>query len=295
MDNNNRYKKTLKYFVIALILCIVFINSMIISIPDSHYKHTVMVAVLNTSAAIATALGFITVSRHGISGSHGKSYLFLTIGILLWFCADLHMMYFDFELNIDEDMHITYSHFEMGVNEDLDISISDALWLSGYLFLGLHLFSVIRSIGIKNLSKTISVISVVVVGFIIANLVGYYFLGNNYQTKDMTTHNGINLLITVLYPVLDLSLIIPSVIVLVNIYKEYQHSIAWILLSSSLLINAIADNGYTQDFVLGHPSSYPWDLFYISDFIIMTAALLWYNKFHISDIIHEKSIQNGRK
>ena len=284
LDNtgNKRYKKMLHYLLITLILCIVSINSMIISIQDLHYRHTVMIVVLNITASIATVLGFITVYRHGLSGSHGKSYLFLTIGISLWFCADLYIM---------------YSYFVMGVNEDLQISLSDALWLTGYLFLSLHLISIMRSVGIKNLSKTISIISIVVVGFIIANLIGTsYFSMNSDQTKVETINNkDISLLVTILYPVLDMSLIIPSVIILVNIYKEYEHSVSWTLLSLSLLINAIADNGYTQDFIIGHPSSYPWDLFYITDFIIIIAALFWYNKFHISNFINEKKISTNSR
>lgn len=280
--NNKRYKKMLHYLLITLILCIVSINLMIISIQDLHYRHTVMIVVLNITASIATVLGFITVYRHGLSGSHGKSYLFLTIGISLWFYADLYIM---------------YSYFVMGVNEDLQISLSDALWLTGYLFLSLHLISIMRSVGIKNLSKTISIISIVVVGFIIANLIGTsYFSMNSDQTKVETINNkGISLLVTILYPVLDMSLIIPSVIILVNIYKEYEHSVSWTLLSLSLLINAIADNGYTQDFIIGHPSSYPWDLFYITDFIIIIAALFWYNKFHISNFINEKKISTNSR
>ena len=284
LDNtgNKRYKKMLQYLLVTLIFSIVFINSMIISIQDMHFRHTVMIVVLNIAALIATVLGFITIYRHGLSGSHGKSYLFLTIGISLWFCADLYMM---------------HSYFVMGVNEDLQISLSDALWLTGYLFLSLHLISIIRSIGIKNLSKTISIISIVVVGFIIANLIGTsYFSMNGDKTKfEPIDNKDINLLVTVLYPVLDLSLIIPSVIILINIYKEYEHSVSWTLLSLSLLINAIADNGYTQDFVIGHPSSWPWDLFYITDFIIMIAALFWYNKFHISDYINERKIHHNSK
>ena len=95
LDNtgNKRYKKMLNYLLITLILSIVFINSMIISIQDPHYRHIVMIVVLNITASIATVLGFITVYRHGLSGSHGKSFLFLTIGISLWFCADLYRIF----------------------------------------------------------------------------------------------------------------------------------------------------------------------------------------------------------
>lgn len=279
MDSNKRYKKILKYLIITLILCIISINSVIISVQDLHYRHEIMIITLNATAFIATSFGIITIFRHGIGGSHGKSYLFLTVGILLWFSADLYLM---------------YSYFTIGVDDYIQITIADALWLVGYLFLSLHLVSVIKSIGIRNLSKTISILSIVIVGFIIANLVGsaYSFTNNDQLQNTKMDQNTIDLFVTILYPVLDLSLIVPSIIVLVNIYKDYQHSVSWTLLSLSLLINAIADNGYTHDYVKGNPSSWPWDLFYISDFIIMVGALFWYNKFHVSDFINTKKIFN---
>jgi hypothetical protein len=49
------------------------------------------------------------------------------------------------------------------------------------------------------------------------------------------------------------------------------------------LINAIADDGYVHDFVSGNPQNlWIWYLFYVTDFIIMSGALFWYNRFHIS-------------
>jgi hypothetical protein len=50
--------------------------------------------------------------------------------------------------------------------------------------------------------------------------------------------------VTITYPILDLMLIIPSAIILVSLRKDYQHSIPWFLSSLSLLVNAIADDGY---------------------------------------------------
>jgi hypothetical protein len=52
-------------------------------------------------------------------------------------------------------------------------------------------------------------------------------------------------------------------------------SIPWLLSSVSLLINAIADDGYANDFVNGHLHNLLfWDIFYVSGFIIMSGALL---------------------
>jgi hypothetical protein len=54
--------------------------------------------------------------------------------------------------------------------------------------------------------------------------------------------------------------------------------------SLSLLINAIADDGYVHDFVNGDLQNL-WvsNLFYVTDFITMAGVLFWYNRFHISD------------
>jgi hypothetical protein len=121
------------------------------------------------------------------------------------------------------------------------------------------------------------------------------FINNVYRDKIEKELGITNLIITVLYPILDLSLIIPSVIILVNLYHDYQHSIPWVLSSLSLLINAIADTGYVDNFIRGSSTIWKWDLFYITDFILMAAALYWFNRFHISNSLKEnknKKINN---
>jgi hypothetical protein len=91
------------------------------------------------------------------------------------------------------------------------------------------------------------------------------------------------LVVTIAYPILDLILIVPSILVLVNLRKDYLQYIPWFLSSVSLLINAVADEGYVNDFVNDHVQNLLfWDMFYATDFIIMAGALFWYNIFHIS-------------
>jgi hypothetical protein len=51
---------------------------------------------------------------------------------------------------------------------------------------------------------------------------------------------------------LDLILIIPAILVLVNLRKDYQLSVPWFLSSISLLVNAIADDGFANDVVSGN-------------------------------------------
>jgi hypothetical protein len=113
---------------------------------------------------------------------------------------------------------------------------------------------------------------------------GYALVGG----KDV---DFLALVVTVAYPMLDLILIVPSGIILISLRKDYQHSIPWFLASLSLLINAVADDGYVHDFVNGNLQNiWVWNLFYITDFIIMAGALFWYNRFHISDELSRKKI-----
>ena len=278
--DNQIYKKSLLYLIVFLFSSAV-LTSLIIMLSDEGERHSIAITALNSAAAVATSLGIISIYRYRLNGSHAKSYLFLTLGITLWFCADLNLLYL---------------YFAEGITEQKQISISDIFWLIGYAFLSLHLISVIRTIHVKNVSKTITIILIFVIGFIIINLVqsaSYNLFINNVERERIYNEFGItNLIITIMYPILDLSLIIPSVIILVNLYREYQHSIPWVLSSLSLLTNAIADNGYVDDFIRGSPSSWTWDLFYINDFIIMAAALYWFNRFHISDHLNVNKAKN---
>jgi hypothetical protein len=277
--NNLLYKKTLKYLVVTLFFSTV-ITTLIVILANDHDRHSIIVIILNIAAAFATSLGMIAIFRYRLNESHGKSYLFLTLGIALWFFADLNLLYL---------------YFVEGIVEQKQISISDVFWFSGYVFLSLHLVSVMRTIHIKKISKTLAILLVIVIIFVIVNLINSsthsLFINDVDQDWIQNDFGVTNLIVTILYPILDLSLIIPSVIILLNLYHEYQHSIPWILSSVSLLANAIADNGYVDDFIRGSSTIWIWDLFYINDFIIMAAALYWINKFHITDSLRKRKIQ----
>jgi hypothetical protein len=91
----------------------------------------------------------------------------------------------------------------------------------------------------------------------------------------------IDLMLSILYPILDLVLIIPSVIILTVHRKDYHNFMPWILSSLSLLINAIADDGFVHHFLQGNTKEmWIWDLFFMSDYIILVGAFYWYNRFY---------------
>jgi hypothetical protein len=259
-------------FILAIIISIIIANSIII-ISDPHYRLATALWTMNITAATASSLGIVAVYRHGVRGLHGKSYLFLTLGLISWFSADLTLLYYYYALGIEEQKFVT---------------VTDGFWFMGYGFLSLHLFTIIKSLCISsNYNNVINpkfviigsiIIAVVFVSFNVFNLASSEFIDIAEQRVDLTS-----VVVTIAYPVLDLILIIPSSIVLLRLRKNYQHSIPWFLSSMSLLINAIADDGYLIDFVNGNSHHLIfWDLFYVMDFIIMAGALFWYNRYHIT-------------
>jgi hypothetical protein len=194
--------------------------------------------------------------------------LFLTLGIISWFSADLTLAYYYFALGVEEEI--------------LFVSVADVLWFIGYTFLASHLFIVLRFIIIRtkgNLTTTIILAAIVTIFFISYNLL--YLIPS--LSQFLIVGDFAALVVTIAYPILDLMLIVPSILILLNLRKDYLQYIPWFLSSLSLLINAVADEGYVNDFVNGHVQNLLfWDMFYATDFIIMAGALFWYNIFHIS-------------
>jgi hypothetical protein len=269
-EKENHHKLTLKILILGLILSAIIANSVIV-FSDPHKKHSTAIWILNITAAVASSLAIIAVCRHGIHGLHGKSYLFLTLGLISWFSAELTLLYYYYALHIEEQRLI---------------SLTDGFWFAGYLFLALHLLTVLRSLRGTIKPRVVVIVSIVTVLFVIYNVF------NLASSEFLVDVDFAAFIVTVAYPILDLMLIIPSAIILVSLRRDYQHSVPWFLSSLSLLVNAVADDGYVNDFVNANSQNlWTWDLFYVTDFIIMAGALFWYNKFHISNEIRKARMQ----
>jgi hypothetical protein len=250
------------------------ITNSIIIFADSSSKHSFVLVALDVTASIASSLGIIAVWRYKLKGHHGKSYLFLTLGLISWFCADIAL---------------TYYYFGLGIKEHPVASIADAFWFAGYGFFSAHLVMALRSMSIRfdnNKNRIVIVISSITsTSFLIYSvtrtLIAFEFHGFG---------DTIALFVNITYPMLDSILIIPAILVLANLRKDYQQSIPWFLTSLSLLVNAIADDGFANDVVSGNAHNLLfWDLFFITDYLIMASALFWFNRFHISNELKKSS------
>jgi hypothetical protein len=196
------------------------------------------------------------------------------LGLISWLCAEIVLAYY---------------YFGLGIKEHPVASIADAFWFLGYGFFSAHLIMALRSIPVRfdnNKNRIVIVISSIAsVSFLIYSvtrtLVSFEFHG---------LRDTIPLFVNITYPMLDLILIVPAVLVLVNLRKDYQLSVPWLLTSLSLLVNAIADDGFANNVASGNTHNLLfWDLFFITDYLIMAAALIWFNRFHISNELKKSS------
>jgi len=267
-----RRKSMVLKFSITLGLVIVGANLIVISLlsylPNAHYS--IILVALNVTACVATTFGVITVYRYGFHGIHGQSLLFLTLGIIGWFFADLTLTYGHFILFFEEE-------------QSLVVSLADLYWIIGYVFLSLHLFSVVRFVRLAQIHAVTIIVVIIACGLSITyNIIfSSEFLSATEELLVGDTTTGFtDLALSVLYVVLDLIFIIPSVIILTASRKDYYEFMPWILFSLSLLTNAIADEGFMHHFVQGSTSGmWIWDLFYMTDYLLVVAAFYWYNKF----------------
>jgi hypothetical protein len=243
--------------------------SLLSNFPSQHYSTTVIA--LNITACIASILGIVTVYRYGFHGIHGHSLLFLTLGIIAWFLGDLTLAYGHFVLHYEEE-------------QSLAVSFADLYWIIGYVFLSLHLFATLKLIHRTQIHTLSIVIAIIVSGSSITYSIIFsseFLAAGEGRLVGETQTDFIDLALPILYPVLDLLLIIPSIIILTAHRKDYYNFIPWILSSLSLLTNAIADNGFVNHFVHGSTKEmWIWDLFFMTEYIILAGAFYWYNRFH---------------
>ena len=255
------HRLALKRMTLVMVISIIII-SFIIIFSDYHNRHPIILWALNLTGAFASILGIIAVWRHGIGGNHGKSYLFLTLGLISWFSADITLTYYYYSFGIEEQKLVSFTYF---------------LCAAGYIFISLHLILIVKDLGERIRFKTFIIPVFATLALILYETITMLSSESSWS-RDIGAFA-----VTIAYPILDMSLMIPSIIILLHVRKDYEHSIPWLLSSLSLLINAIADDGYVHDFVSGNSQNFwVWDLFYIADFIIMAGALYWYNRYHIA-------------
>ena len=88
------YKRqiSLRHIIIAIVISAIIGNLLIIFdiiFSDINIRHRNTLSWPNYHRWIASGLGIVGLMRYKVTDYHSKSYLFLTIGLILWLTADI--------------------------------------------------------------------------------------------------------------------------------------------------------------------------------------------------------------
>jgi hypothetical protein len=153
-------------------------------------------------------------------------------------------------------LSLAYCHFVQHYEEEqiLVVSFAHPCWIIGYVFFSLHLFTTLRFVRRDQIHAFSVILVIIASGSEIAyNLIlpSSFYTNEEGRIVGETKTGLIDLILSVLYPILDVVLIIPSVIILIVHRKDYYNFMPWLLSSLSLLVNAFADDGFVHHFLHG--------------------------------------------
>ena len=215
------------------------------------------------TAGIAAGFAIIVVARQGLDGLHGRTYAALAIGAIMWFVGEILWTYQEVIMQIDLPAY----------------SMADVFWLLGYPFFGYHLLKTY-----KYFSKSVNKAGLAVIssgaGILISILIYQIFNVSDFGTIDgiMTS------MFRASYPIGDLVLIIPSVLLLVTLRKAKLHFTPWFFISVALLITACADSLFSYLSLIGQiETEWVANLLYDLANLGLAGGLYWYNRFIVFD------------
>ena len=253
--------KSVRNSIICILIgSIVFTSVLIILSPDD--KKVIICDIIEPLAGtIAVGLSVLVIYRQKTDGLMGKAYTFLGVGLALFLIAEIIWSYYEIALEIENPFP----------------SIADALWLIGYGPLLYFVFKMYRFFGASNSRTHQLFVSV-------AGAVLLLYLIRISQTADFTSQRSITLfIISISYPTLDIILLIPAALIILNPMKGELTSIPWIFLA--ILIMSVGDSAfaYSSNVIALQKMNWVWNLFFVTNYFVTSAGLFWHNRFFIYD------------
>jgi hypothetical protein len=252
-------------YVIGLILAVAAVSGFVAMVMGSETNYVYFDLLRVGTIASAAVLSFIVFSKQGSKGLFGRAYTGLAIGLGMWLAAESIWAYYEVVL----------------AEESPFPSIGDAFWLGAYAGLLYYVSSMYKFFG-KGVKKYQLAGVIGIIG-----VFAFFYLQSLISVSlppEGESMDGylLPLAISVAYPVLDVILLVPAVLIVLNSGKGQLTSIPWAFVSFILV--AIADIllGYTA--VTGFQNDVTIiTMIYNGSYLCMAAGVLWYLKFFISE------------
>ena len=216
---------------------------------------------LTIAAGIALCLCLLTMYKLKLASRYDRTHTFLTLGIGMWFVGE-----------------IVYTYYQLGLSVETPFpSLADVFYLSGYIFFGFYVYSIL-----KLLRKTIDRDLIVLVS-IAAAISITYMLNLSFGIAQFLTAPDelVRTILSISYFVLDGILFVPAALVLWAMRKGELGYTHWILISLFILLNAIGDIGFGYGAIIGTvgEEQWIWDIFFNAGYLTLVCALFWQNKY----------------
>jgi hypothetical protein len=252
--------RSVRNSLIPVLIASILLAYLLIILSPVDKKALVIDIIKPTSAAIATALSLVVVYRQKTDGIIGKAFTFLAAGLTLFLIGELISSYNDIALGIENSLP----------------SIAYIFWTMAYGPIFYFVFKMYYFLGASH-SKTHQIL-ICIVGAVFLT----YFIILTSHNAEFSTQRGIaSFLISIAYPVLDVILIVPSALILLNPVKGSLTAIPWIFLA--VLILGIGDSIFAYTYNAQAIEDLNWisKLFFITSYVIVIGGLFWHNRFFI--------------
>lgn len=196
----------------------------------------------------AVILSILAIRKHGITGSHGKAWLFFAICIGLWFIAERIWMV-----------------YEIGYNTKPWPSEADFFWLAGYPFY--YAFSIFYIRPFRgSITKRILIFAILIPVVVLIPIL-YLTIENDSQLSNYEKALDAS------YPVADAISLVPAVMG-ISLFFKGDVNFSWAMLLFGTLSFTASDFGYLY-LTLGNMyySGHPIDVPYIWGYILFSFAV----------------------
>lgn len=214
--------------------------------------------IITSTAATVLIFSIIMSIRSGVTGSHGKAWIFFTIFIALWFVAETIWL-------VDEIIY----------QQEPFPSEADFFWLPGYAFYLVFSVFYIKPVK-KAISKKIILFATLVSITILIPTIYFAILSDSEISQ-------FEFVIASSYPIMDSVSLIPSLIGVILFFKGKVNFLLS-LLFLGMLCSALTDIGFL--FLQLHDSYYtghPVDILYV-----------WYYLLFLFGILHHINLFKSR-
>jgi hypothetical protein len=272
-----------------LISSIFTMNLFVLLVPASQ-RTIISDWLVNVCAAAVVVVSVMILCRQKFKGLYGRTYGAVAIGLLLWFSAEMISTYESYWAT--NSLNATRGPIASLNSIELQPSVADAIWPVGYGFFAYFLFRMMIHFSRSIKPRTLVLIGSAtgIVALILAQSITYYFNAYASHGSIQTLVGGsdvmatLSLFLHIEYPVLDLMLIVPALVILSGVKDGKLTSTPWLLISAAVLILAVGDIGSIYSSVLHIAEGlWVWKMFATAGYLCIATSLFWYNRFFIFD------------